>query len=531
MRRPSLMRQYLIASISGLLLAAPFIQPSWFVTPWLAFIPLFWCLRQAYHYLQCYLLGLMFGLAFAVAAGYWISPFIYLLKGYSYPTSFLIGIVFWVYSAQLFACACLASIWLIRCGKISELVAFPLIFGLFIHHFPMVFSPYLGGTQIKFELALQGVDLFGEQALSTLIILVNVTLLQAFTMGARCLSRKANGIATLLICCWFGYSAWSLSLWQSRMEQWSTLAIGLIQPNEAPQRGHTASVPGYSRTFPAEMDMSEQLVTAGAQWVIWPEARYKGYLELPRVRDAYHHAVKNLSTPLLFQDMERTSDGENTLLRNAAILLSGNDEPADIHFKVKRVPFGEYHPLAEAIPPIKPLLASFFGGFTDTIKPGIAAGFFTLSEFKIAPLICFEVMFGDYVAEQVQGRAEGAILTVLSSNGWFGSSRQPYQHLYGGALRAVENRLPMVHVMNNGPSAIILPTGRIIAETPFQQAGGYLLKLPYSAVSGGSFYTRHPHLFSSSCWVALSLLTLVAICHRRNQRYLARRARTTTQTS
>lgn len=525
------MGHYLVASLSGLLLAAPFIQPSLFITPWLAFIPLFWCLGQAHNYLQCYLLGLVFGLAFAVAAGYWISPFLYLLKGYTYPTSFLIGIVFWLYSAQLFACACLAGMWLIRCGNTSEFVAFPLIFGVFIHHFPMVFSPYLGGSQIKFELALQGVDLFGEQALSTLIILVNVTLLHTITMGARGLSRKTNCVAILLICCWFGYSAWSLSGWQSRIEQWSTLQIGVIQPNETPQRGHASPVPGYSRTYPAEIELTEQLVTAGAQWVIWPEARYKGYLELPRVRDAYKHTVKSLSTPLLLQDMERTSDGESTLLRNAAILLSGNDGPDNIHFKVKRVPFGEYQPIAEFIPAIKPLLASFFGSFTDTIKPGVAAGFFTLNEFKIAPLICFEVMFGGYVAEQVQGRAEGAILTVLSSNGWFGSSRQPYQHLYGGALRAVENRLPMVHVMNNGPSAIILPTGRIIAETPFQQAGGYLLKLPYSAVSGGSFYTRHPHLFSSSCWVALSLLTLVAICHRRNQRYLARRARTTTQTS
>jgi apolipoprotein N-acyltransferase len=46
-------------------------------------------------------------------------------------------------------------------------------------------------------------------------------------------------------------------------------------------------------------------------------------------------------------------------------------------------------------------------------------------------------------------------------------------------LRAVENRLPFVHVMNNGPSVVVLPNGRVLFQSQFREAGGYLVDVPY----------------------------------------------------
>lgn len=65
-------------------------------------------------------------------------------------------------------------------------------------------------------------------------------------------------------------------------------------------------------------------------------------------------------------------------------------------------------------------------------------------------------------------QTQGTVLIGLSSNGWFGDTVQPYQHVNASILRAVENRLPFVHVLNNGPSVVVLPNGRVVFQSQFR---------------------------------------------------------------
>jgi apolipoprotein N-acyltransferase len=84
---------------------------------------------------------------------------------------------------------------------------------------------------------------------------------------------------------------------------------------------------------------------------------------------------------------------------------------------------------------------------------------------------------------------------VLSNNAWFGASRQPYQHLNASVLRAVENRRPLLHVINNGPSAVVLPSGRRLVQSEYGEEGAYWVDIPTSGSATDSFFTRHPALF------------------------------------
>ena len=138
---------YLLVSVSGMLLGSGFVFTGLFWVAWCALVPLIWQLNRSDNSWQQYVMGLLFGLGFVIVAGHWITPFVHLLKGLGAVPSFFVGCVFWFYSAQLFALASLLCGWLRRRGGLPGLLIYPLVFSVFIHEFPMLFSPYLGARR------------------------------------------------------------------------------------------------------------------------------------------------------------------------------------------------------------------------------------------------------------------------------------------------------------------------------------------------------------------------------------------------
>ncbi len=113
---------------------------------------------------------------------------------------------------------------------------------------------------------------------------------------------------------------------------------------------------------------------------------------------------------------------------------------------------------------------------------------------KIAPVICYESVFGEYVTGYVKNGAEA--LFIITNDGWWKNTNGYKQHLFYASLRAIETRRPVARSANTGISCFIDIRGKRIAETkwwtqdvlkgaiipetritPYVKYGDYLLRI------------------------------------------------------
>ena len=92
--------------------------------------------------------------------------------------------------------------------------------------------------------------------------------------------------------------------------------------------------------------------------------------------------------------------------------------------------------------------------------------FYSKDETKtIAPVICYESVYGEYVTEYV--RKGATLITIITNDGWWGNTPGHIQHLKLGRLRAIENRRWIARSANTGISCFIDPYGKISQATDY----------------------------------------------------------------
>lgn len=516
----------LLSALSGLLLSIPFLSPPHYGLAWLGFIPLLIAIEGAGLF-RSYLFGTIAGLTFSISISYWMVDFLMLSKGYGIILSTLFSAIFWLYCAQLFGFITLLFNAIKQRICVHEYFLFPLVVVSIFALYPMIFSAHLGESQSQFLIAIQAIEFVGVYGLDAIIALSNIMIFRCILPFLTATKKASNhkkwplGIALLVLVSWF-YYGWSSNLeWQEKIAQWNTVSMGLVQPNETPSLEKEILYPGYSRAFPPEMAMTQRLASIGAEIVIWPEAKYKAYFDQLQVAEAYREQIDVLNVGLIFQDIDRSQVRVDTNTKqqyNTAAMLSEKGELVGQYQKMKRIAFGEYVPYASDFRILKRWVEEFFGAFLNEMAQGESHKVFRSirkETLNIIPLICYETTFPAFVAEAVTDAltkvSSTDLLVALSSDGWFGSTHQPYQHVNASILRAVENRLPLVHVLNNGPSIVAMPNGNVIFRTEVNQAGGYIIDVPYGKNSHGSFFSHHPLLFINSIYGLMLLICLYTL--------------------
>jgi apolipoprotein N-acyltransferase len=141
--------------------------------------------------------------------------------------------------------------------------------------------------------------------------------------------------------------------------------------------------------------------------------------------------------------------------------------------------------------------------------------------YKIAPIICYESVFGSYVTGYVKNGAEA--LFIITNDGWWKNTNGYKQHLSFASLRAIETRRPVARAANTGISCIIDIRGNRTQETEWWTE--IVLKGEICPETGMTPYVKHgDYLMRISSLISLFILliTFIAIPIRKKHVELTR---------
>ncbi len=107
--------------------------------------------------------------------------------------------------------------------------------------------------------------------------------------------------------------------------------------------------------------------------------------------------------------------------------------------------------------------------------------------FKIAPIICIESVFPDFVRNFSKLGAE--VFCVVTNDGWYDHTFGPEQHYQIAVARAIENRKFLVRCANTGISGVIQPNGLSLIKAPQYQKLAFASEVPL--MNEITFYSQH----------------------------------------
>lgn len=288
------------------------------------------------------------------------------------------------------------------------------------------------------------------------------------------------------------------------------LTVALVQPS-IPQTMIWDQADS-DRRFQDLLKLSEQALSNQPDVLIWPESAVPGMVRYDREMNgpitslARDHKVWMIINS---DDAEATTTDTNYF--NSAFLISPDGQLMDDYKKQHLVIFGEYVPLANALPFLK-WLTPITGGFT----PGDGPVSFNLTDYRVqtSVLICYEDTFPQLARKAVGPDTD--FLVNLTNDGWFDHGAAQWQHAAAAVFRTVENNVPLIRCANNGLTCWIDARGRIRREFVTRDQGiygtGYMIAhmtlLPRSQSHTPTFYWQHGDWFGWAC-VALAGLRIL----------------------
>jgi apolipoprotein N-acyltransferase len=122
--------------------------------------------------------------------------------------------------------------------------------------------------------------------------------------------------------------------------------------------------------------------------------------------------------------------------------------------------------------------------------------------FKIAPSICYESIYGEYMSQYIKNGAN--LICIITNDGWWEKTPGHKQHMNYARLRAIETRTWVARSANTGISCFISPYGTVINPRPYNTNAVIKLALP-PLVNHKTFFVRNGDLLSK-LMVVLSII-------------------------
>ena len=151
-------------------------------------------------------------------------------------------------------------------------------------------------------------------------------------------------------------------------------------------------------------------------------------------------------------------------LHNSALWLG---DTLSYYHKSKLVPGTEQLPFVSTIPFLESLAISLDENSASGTLGKSARAMALGDGVKVAPVICYESIYGDYVSDYVGDGAQW--LAVVTNDAWWRNTAGHKQHFSYAKLRAIEQRKWVGRAANTGISGFINPLGESVMESVWYQ--------------------------------------------------------------
>ena len=151
---------------------------------------------------------------------------------------------------------------------------------------------------------------------------------------------------------------------------------------------------------------------------------------------------------------------ENGMNYNSVGVFGKSYSDANFYNKEHLLPFGEYLPYRNLIS--KLFNTSLFPS-SDFSRGVNYNPYLEFNNHYAYPVICFEIAFPDQLLRNFSQASD--FILHLSNDTWFGFSAGPDQHVQVSQMRAAEFGRSLVRTNNNGYTALIDPSGKVIKQS------------------------------------------------------------------
>ena len=372
-------------------------------------------------------------------------------------------------------------------------------------------SPWasLGYTQVGSEGVLQLAAFGGHYAVGALVAFVNasaaegIRVLRLATAPRR--SRAIAGLVGALLVVAAGSWVWGAHRLEATAGEAPGATIALVQGAVAPEllwRRETAP-----RVLRRHLSLTAEVLaeSPAPEFVVWPETAVPTPVDDPVFGPALRAAGAGRVPVLLGAPRRETRDGSLHHFNSAWLLRP--DGGVEHYDKRRLLPFSETHPLDG-------LAALGTPGDLDPgpYTAGEAPGLFTVGSLRIGVLICMEALYPELAREAVDAGAR--VLVNLSNDAWYRGRGGAEQHFAPVVFRAIETGVPVVRAAATGITAVVGPSGRVVARLPANEPGVLLGPTP------APHATPPPYLalgdaFARGCVAVWALAAIVVGLRRR----------------
>lgn len=376
----------------------------------------------------------------------------------------------------------------------SIVLIVPGLYTVIEYWMPLPLNIALSAGMLNHPFFLQPADLLGMHGVSLLIAIVSATvfaIIKAIKSKNKLHLLIALSVLILTLAFHLGYSYLCFIRYSDEPSA-TAIEIAMIQP-VAPLKIKNTDVRLQEEVAAGLQRLSLTAISSQERppdLLIWPEGAGPFASRTPEFNPAYMRAVINIQkvTPvtLLVQDIEFSREASINKVRyySSVSLIEPVGKTVASYQKNILMPFSEYLPLENKLPFLRRWLPQ-----ARSILPGKTAVPLSAPGGRIVPLICYEVLFPNYVRHFVRQGCD--YIVNLTNDRWYGRRQQPQQHLAMTILRAIENRKPIVRATNSGISAFIDARGIIPPNKRTQVMEQAILRGKVYPRSGHTFYGRY----------------------------------------